>query len=176
MAWIESHTVLIRHRKLREVARSLGLRPSHMMCHLHALWHAALEKQEDGDLSSWSDAFIADQADYPGDAEAFISTLVHHRWLEENRLIHDWLDYAGHWLRRKYSSGNRSKLEDIWARHGRTYAEATRKRHGSDTEATPTNQPNQPTYPPTHARGGERELSEKTRRIAEELKQARRQQ
>lgn len=42
MAWIKSQTILVRHRKLAELAKSLRLKPVHTMGHLHALWHAAM--------------------------------------------------------------------------------------------------------------------------------------
>jgi len=75
MAWIESHTILIRHRKLIDLSHDLRLRPVYVMGHLHALWHAALEQAEDGDLSQWSDEFIASSACYPGSAPQFVSLL-----------------------------------------------------------------------------------------------------
>lgn len=141
MAWIESHTVLIRHRKLKEFTRALRLRPAHGMGHLHALWHAALEQQEDGDLIGWSDEFIAESADYPGDALQFVQLLQKTGWLD-GKLLHDWLDYAGMFLIKKYSTSNRGRLVEIWKKHGRVY--------GSDQKASLPNQPNQPLpNPPT---------------------------
>jgi hypothetical protein len=120
MAWIESHTVISRHRKLAELALGLRLRRSHAMGHLHSLWHAALEQQEDGDLSSWSDEFIADSADFPGDAPQFVRLLQQHHWLD-GRLLHDWVDYVGLFLIKKYSTSHREKLVEIWRKHGREY-------------------------------------------------------
>ena len=79
------------------------------MGHLHSLWHAALEQQEDGDLSSWSDEFIAQMADYPGDAPQFVRLLQKHDWLD-GKVIHDWLDYAGKYLTAKYRTANPKKL------------------------------------------------------------------
>ncbi len=37
MPWIESHTVLLRHRKLRELSRDLRLKSVHLMGHLQAV-------------------------------------------------------------------------------------------------------------------------------------------
>lgn len=120
MPWIESHTVLLHHRKLIELARDLRLKPAHCMGHLHALWHAALEQREDGDLSSWSDDFIAAAADYSGDAPLFVSLLRTRGWLD-GALIHDWLDYAGRYLTAKYKTRDRERLSAIWSKHGRVY-------------------------------------------------------
>ncbi len=123
MLWIESHVTLGRHPKLRNLARELRLRPAYATGHLHLLWHAALEVSEDGDLSSWPDELIAEAADYPGDAPQFVRLLQKHRWLEDNKLLHDWLDYAGKYLISKYSSKKRERLVVIWEKHGRVYGD-----------------------------------------------------
>lgn len=109
MAWIESHTVLTRHRKIIELAKDLRLKPVYVLGHLHALWHAALEQQEDGDLSVWSDHFIAESACYDGDAPQFVSLLQKHKWLD-GRILHDWWEYAGRYLEAKYKTSNIEKL------------------------------------------------------------------
>lgn len=116
MAWIESHTVLLRHRKIKELARALRLRPAYVMGHLHSLWHAALEQQEDGDLSSWSDELIAESSDFPGDAPQFVRLLQDTGWLD-GKLIHDWLDYAGRYLTTKYKTSNPKRLKEIYKKH-----------------------------------------------------------
>lgn len=92
------------------------------MGHLHSLWHDALELAEDGDLSLWSDELIAESADYPGDAPQFVRLLQQHRWLD-GKMIHDWLDYAGLYLIRKYSTHQRDRLILIWEKHGKNYGE-----------------------------------------------------
>lgn len=176
MAWIESHTVLIRHKKLRDLARELRLRPAHLMGHLHALWHAALEQREDGDLSSWSDEFIAEMSDFSGDAPQYVRLLTKHGWLDEDRKIHDWIDYVGMYLTRKYSHNDRDRLVRIWDLYGRIYGEKVKKQESegqqkqkipiseqvsnkqrTDSEQTASKQranseptlPNQPTNQPT---------------------------
>lgn len=147
MPWIESHTVLIRHKKLREFARELRIRPSYAMGHLHALWHAALEQREDGNLSEWSDEFIADVSDFPGDAPQYVRLLQKHGWLDD-KLLHDWLDYVGAYLTRKYKTSNRQRLVDIWQLHGRKYGGSE-----EEVERKPTldNIPNLPV--PTYQEG-----------------------
>src|SRR4051812_32080264 len=113
MAWIESHTVTLRHRKLLAMAADLRLKPVYLLGHFHALWHTALEQQEDGDLSAWSDQLIADAAGYSGKASKLVSLLQSHRWFGyyddqgkaiagTEKLIHDWLDYAGKFLIARY--------------------------------------------------------------------------
>ena len=112
MAWIESHTVLLRHRKLVSLAKDLRLKPVYTLGHLHSLWHAALEQADNGDLTSWTDDFIAESASYQGDAPQFVSLLQKHRWLD-GKVIHDWLDYAGNYLRSCKYRRNPEKWQEI---------------------------------------------------------------
>jgi hypothetical protein len=116
---------------LIELAKDLRLKPVYVVGHLHALWHAALEQQEDGDLSSWSDDLIAEASSYQGDAPQYVSLLQHHRWLD-GKLLHDWLDYAGNYLSRKYHNSRRRYLQTLWLKHGRHYGKSTslRKQKG----------------------------------------------
>lgn len=151
MPWIESHTVLIRHRKLIEFSSELRISPAYAVGHLHVLWHAALEQAEDGDLSSWSDEFIATSACYTGGAPRFVSLLQKHKWLE-GRLIHDWLDYAGLYLTRKYAKDNRPRLVAIWAKHGRTYGVPNNSQTTPKQELLAPYQPTVPTNQPTKER------------------------
>ncbi len=123
MAWIESHTVLMRHRKVAHLAQRLRLRRSYVIGHLHSLWHAALEQQDDGDLTGWSDEFIAESSDFPCsgcDAPQWVRLLQETGWLD-GKLLHDWTDYAGRFLMMRYGSSNRDRLVAIWLKHGRTY-------------------------------------------------------
>lgn len=141
MAWIESHTLLLRHRKLIALAKALRLKPVYCLGHLHALWHVAMEQAEDGDLSSWSDEFIAESAGFQGDAPQFVSLLQMHGWLD-GKILHDWLDYAGRFLRGKYSTREKTKLVEIWAKYGKVYGNAdhqpTSCRPPADKLPTPT--------------------------------------
>lgn len=117
MPWIESHTEVGRHRKLIHVAEDLSLPLPQVVGHMHLLWHAILEQQEDGDLGEWSDSMIARQAQYEGDASEFVKVLTQRKLFDENRLVHDWLDYAGNYLTRKYRTSNPKKLKDIFKLH-----------------------------------------------------------
>lgn len=153
MPWIESHTVLLRHRKLIGLSRELKIRRAYALGHLHALWHAAMEQQEDGDLSLWSDEMISESSDFPGEASVWVQGLQKHGFLD-GRVLHDWIDYAGRFLIKKYGGGDnaagREKLTEIWKKHGREYGQANKKRVVSDHKANLPNQPdltNQPDQP-----------------------------
>lgn len=117
MAWIESHTVLVRHRKVVDFAIILGIKPVAAIGHLHALWHSVLEQAEDGDLSQWSDKFIAAAASWDGDSEYFCKALRGCLWLDPGNLVHDWLDYAGRYLETKYKSSHPEFLRQIKEKH-----------------------------------------------------------
>lgn len=143
MAWIESHTVLIRHRKLIEFAKDLVLMPVYAIGHLHALWYAALEQQEDGDLSGWSDQFIAESSCYVGDSELYVRSLQKHGWLD-GKIIHDWFDYAGRYLSFRYRTSNPKRLSDI----AKKYAKSDFSQTAGRTLVRPAVCP--PTYLPTY--------------------------
>lgn len=170
MAWLESHTVLMRHRKLVELARKLRLRRSHAMGHLHALWHAALEQQDDGDLSEWTDELIAELSDYPGDAPQYVRLLQDTGFLGyrdpktkvllpgTERMIHDWLVHTGRFLTSRYSTSNRDRLVAIYAKHGLVYGSETRA--SGKREVSDPHQHNQPTHPPTKGGAAGRKAGE----------------
>ena len=133
MPWIESHTILGRHKKVFETARSLRIRPVYLIGHLHLLWHAALEQAESGDLTDWSDELIAEVSSWPADAPTFVRRLLDHGWLDDTRRLHDWLDYAGRYLISKYKGtpAGRERLKEIWAIYGKVYGNSDLE---SDTE------------------------------------------
>ena len=143
MPWIESHTVLIRHRKLLQVADALKIKPVTMMGHLHALWHVALEQQEDGDLTEWSNEMIAYAASFEGDPDLFVTELQAKKWLD-GKVVHDWLDYAGRYLTNKYRTSNQRKLKAIFKLHKSAYRAVPGQTKGSPKSDNQPNQPNQP--------------------------------
>lgn len=147
MAWIESHTVLIRHRKLLILAQRLRIPPAHALGILHSLWHAALEQQEDGDLSSWSDDLIADLACAPKiGTSQFVDHLRQSGWLD-GHLLHDWLDYAGRYLETKYRSKQPQKLAAIWAKRGKRWDGPGSGTDQGQTQDGPRTDPGPPTQP-----------------------------
>ena len=126
--WIKSSAEVEDHRKIIEVARELQIPPVYVSGHMHALWHSALKQREDGDLSEWSDQFIAEKSKYVGDAKIFVGLLRKYSLLgyfdEEGNivsgtenLLHDWLDYAGNYLYSKYHTSNPKKLKEIYKKH-----------------------------------------------------------
>lgn len=142
MPWVESHTVLARHRKTLMVAYDLKIPVVQVIGHLHVLWHTILEQQEDGDLTEWPDDMIEEAAMWEGHPGELLMSLRARGWID-GHLVHDWLDYTGAYLTKKYSSGNVERLKVIWMKHGYKYGKglgkyakqkASRKRAESERE------------------------------------------
>lgn len=76
MPYIESDTALPGHHKTVRAARLLSCRRSEIIGCLHCLWSWALTNAQDGDLSGFDVETIAEAADWPGDADAFIQALL----------------------------------------------------------------------------------------------------
>lgn len=122
--WIEVSVDLRWHPKLVSSAKSLELPKVHLEGHLVSLWSGALEYAEDGDLWRGDDAsslrFFESLAEIPADPERFLDVLRLDRWID-GWLIHDWLDHAAKYLIARYSSHNRVRLGEIYAKHKRVY-------------------------------------------------------
>ncbi len=154
MPWIESHSVLVRHRKLKEFARELKIKPVTAMGHLHALWHTAIEQAEDGDLSKWSEGAICDAAQWEGSEKEFLEAVLSSGFMDTGYLLHDWLDYAGRYLTSKYKTSNHERLVEIWAKFGKFYGKEGNRNSLPLPKVSPPNltEPNlttkHPPYPP----------------------------
>lgn len=143
MAWIESHTVLIRHRKTISFALMLGIKPVEAVGYLTVFWHAVLEQEPSGDLSNWSDDFIASASHWTGDAAVFCSALRENGWLD-GQIVHDWMDYAGRYLNSKYHTSNPRFLKNLRRRNKVTFStpKGEPKGHLKVAHHTIPNQPN----------------------------------
>lgn len=120
MPWIESHSVIGRHRKFKGLARQLKIPLPQAVGHMHLLWHTAIEQAEDGDLSTWTVGAIADSACWEGSEQEFLNAVQENGLMDEQR-IHDWLDHAGKYLTSKYKTSNPDRLHEIWAKFGKIY-------------------------------------------------------
>jgi hypothetical protein len=146
MAWLESHQSLLNHHKTRKAARLLDMPRVHLCGHLHALWWWAIDYAEDGDVSAFDAADLADAAEYDGDAEAFVTALTEcgpggrHGFLErtdDGRLvIHDWYDYAGKLIERRKADRERKHSTRKPADTPTTIEDVQRTSAGSLTEST----------------------------------------
>src|SRR5690606_21973542 len=79
--------------------------------HLHLLWHWCLSYAEDGDLSAYDAADIAEAVMWDGDPDQFIEALINcgpagkagflERDAQGRLLVHDWHEYAGKLLEKR---------------------------------------------------------------------------
>ena len=115
--WIKSPN-LFGSLMFMQLAQELQIRAVSLMGHLQALWLAALDQQEDGDLSAWRDEDIEAAAMWSGKDGLFSRALRSRGWITGSGLLSGWLDLAGDYLREKYRD-NRKKLEAIFSKHDR---------------------------------------------------------
>ena len=153
MAWIELHQAVWTHRKTFELAARLDLDETYAAAHVIRLWTWALDNSPEGDLSSLSDRAIAFGSGWRGDAETFVAALVDVGWLDPNRQIHDWEEYAGRLAERRRA--NTERMRAARAQHVRRTGPARvglPDLTGPDLtgpDRTPTPQP-----PPASGKGG----------------------
>ena len=98
--WIQVYSNLVRHPKVTNLADELGLSSSHASPNavavgmLVSLWLWAAQNATDGDLSKCSDRAIAEAAECRKKPAALVAALIKTRWLDEDRKLHDWEEYA----------------------------------------------------------------------------------
>lgn len=109
MAWIELHQAVWTHRKTFELAARLDLDETYAAAHVIRLWTWALDNAPEGDLSSLSDRAIAFGAGWRGDAVALVEALIGAGWLDSDRQIHDWEEYAGRLAERRRANAERMR-------------------------------------------------------------------
>lgn len=98
MPWIESHSTLRAHKKLKPFCDDLKITRAAGIGHLHMLWWWTLDNRDNGDLSGLFDRDIAVACDWTNDPKLLIKALKKHGWLHDNGQIHDWSHYAGRLL------------------------------------------------------------------------------
>lgn len=96
--WIESHTTLRTHKKLKMLCDELEINRREAIGLLHCLWWWVIENRENGDLSELFDRDIAIACDWDGDAKKLVKALHKCEWLIDNR-IKDWTHYVGRLLK-----------------------------------------------------------------------------
>lgn len=115
MAWIESHTTLREHPKRKRLSRLLAINARETIGLLHILWWWVLDFAPEGDLSAYSDEDIADSIDWEGDAGHLVAALTQAGFMDEDRQVHDWDEFAEKWIARRRANAERMRL----ARAGR---------------------------------------------------------
>lgn len=98
--WIQIYSNLLRHPKTTNLADELGLTSSHASPNavaagmLVSLWLWAAQNATDGDLSGCSDRAIAEAAEYKKKPSVLVAALIKTKWLDKDRHLHDWEEYA----------------------------------------------------------------------------------
>lgn len=144
-AWIESHQTLRDHPRKDALTEALfaGTVPDDVADFatvglLHHLWWWALDYARYGDLSSFTDRQIAKGCRWAGTPSVLIDALTRAGFLTEDRMIHDWYDYAGKLIERREK--NRERMRQARSDAPREACNA-RAQHSVDTcEATRPNQ------------------------------------
>jgi len=117
MAWLEAHQELRDHPKIKRAARLLGINRPQMIGHMLCLWWWCLDYAQDGDLTDFDNADIADAADWQGEPDDFIDALLHCGpadragfLVNDNGLkVNDWEEYGGKYIAKRNQSRDRQR-------------------------------------------------------------------
>lgn len=148
MSWIESHQELASHPKTRRLRRLLGCSLPETIGYLHMLWWWTLDYADDGDLSAYEPADIADGCCWEGDPVTFWNCLLSAGFIDDDSRVHDWHDYAGRLVVKR--EANRSRAHAAYTKKRDSlradYAQTTR-RDGADCEQSTGSLQGYPTNP-----------------------------
>jgi hypothetical protein len=155
VSWLESHTTLREHPKRKRLSRILGMSMYETIGLLHVWWWWVLDFAPEGDLSGFSDEDIADAVDFADDAHALVAALTRAGFLDADRRVHDWDEFAEKWIARRAANRERMRL----ARAARNGPRSSAFTHVSGTSGARApqksksvglpDQPTGPTYQPT---------------------------
>ena len=118
MAWIEAHQELRNHPKTKKAARLLGISRPQMIGHLFCLWWWCLDYSANGNLAAFDNADIADGAEWDGDPDRFVQSLVdcgpsdRPGFLVDNGNgleVKDWCDYGGKYITKRDQGRERQR-------------------------------------------------------------------
>jgi len=115
MAWIQSNQGLERNVKTYTTAERLQWELDKLIGFLHRFWWWALEQAETGSLKKYSNSALSKALKVD---EAVIQVLCDEGWIDTDRKIHDWWEYAGGYLKSKYRTSNPDKLTEIMNIYG----------------------------------------------------------
>lgn len=99
--WIQVYSNLPQHPKTTKLADELGLSGAALNPNVIAvgivvsLWTWAVQNAYDGDLAKCSDRAIADACTWRKKPETLVKALMTSGFLDEDRRLHDWDEYAG---------------------------------------------------------------------------------
>lgn len=120
MSWIESHQGIERHPKTIKLSLAMGWDIDQTIGKLHRLWWWCLDFAPDGNVRRHSADMVAIAIGIaPTDGEKFFSAMYDAEFLDKTAknqlLIHDWMEYAGRYLKDTKFRRNPEKIQGIIA-------------------------------------------------------------
>jgi hypothetical protein len=109
MAWIEVHDTLREHRKTYALSGSLKIEQYAAVGLVVSLWTWAINHAQDGDLSNFPDAAIANACHWKKKPGILIDALINVGFLTSELQIHDWDMYAGKLIDRREANAKRNR-------------------------------------------------------------------
>jgi hypothetical protein len=120
MPWIKVDTTATEHRKIRKLAKELGMPAPHVLGHLVHFWCKVLEQAPDGNLKDWSFEDVEHAARWHGGHGQFYEAMGAAGLLDggpDDLHVHDWEVYAGEYLKglqRSREWKQRTKKKDTY--------------------------------------------------------------
>src|SRR5215204_5003715 len=134
MAWIESHQGIERHPKMFDLAARMEWGVDETIGKLHRFWWWALEYAPTGNLKGINDTTLAGSVGLePAEGRRFVEAMVASGWIDRNRQtfrIHDWIDYAGRYLR----DTKFKRRPELWEETQRVYGRGSRSGKEADCQ------------------------------------------
>ena len=118
MPYIEAHQELRDHPKIKRAGRVLGVSKAQMVGHLICLWWWCLDYAEDGNLSDFNNADIAEASEWEGDPDTFVSALLNCGPADragflvdtgDGLEINDWAEYGGKYITKRNQGRKRQR-------------------------------------------------------------------
>lgn len=133
MAWIELHQAAAWHRKTIKLATELNIRRPEALGLMSGLWLWAVEAAPDGDLSHITDKEIAASAGWHGQPARFVQAVQTAGYLDDDRQIHDWYDFAGRLIESRIADRDRKREDRDKRRKEREEADAKKRKSGGQS-------------------------------------------
>jgi len=110
MPWIELHQTLPTNKKTMRLCNLLNISKPHAIGCMCLLWLWAIDNAPDGDLSQFSDKEISDVSEWKKKPDVFASALIDSGFLDADKHIHDWYNYAGKLIDRREIQREQSRI------------------------------------------------------------------
>lgn len=113
MAWIELHQTLPQNKKTLRLKSILKISQAEAIGHLCMLWLWSVDNAPDGNLSEFYSEEIASISGWDKDPDEFLNALINSGFVDDNKTLHDWYDYAGRLIEKR--EANRTRMRNARA-------------------------------------------------------------